>query len=411
MKNKKTIIYIILVTLVFVGLLYLVKKNKPVDWSPTFVNIQKNPYDTYIPYHLLKDVFPTGKVRSTRLLPYNELQDMIYIEDDDSVSYNIDSASVYVFINKEFELQNLDLDYLLDFVYFGGNVFISAEKFGQNLTDSLSLTMNNGLSPWMLSQRDTIKTNHYLTDVKDKTYQFSSIMFNSYFVQLPDSLYNCRILGYAGNKENVTFVEMEYGDGKFYLNTNPVAFTNVTMLDSAQYDYAFRCLSYLPRNSSVIWDESQKEYPFDYGKDTPFQVILRYPPLKMAFIVTLIGFALFMLFRSKRSQRIIPVVKPPANTSVEFLDTISNLYYINKDYRSIAEYRYNFFLDTVRKKYYLKTERIDDDFVKSLSLKSRVDLATVEQLFANYRELTLSGDFASFMSFDEVLEDFYRISK
>lgn len=405
MKNKKTAILVVVVFLICLGLAHLYNKNKPIDWSPTFFNSQKKPYDTYITYNLLKDIFPKGKIESSRSLIYNNLSDADYY-DDDWDNKNDSTVKAYIFINSKFEISNLDLEYLLDFVDIGGNnVFISAESFSKNFLDSLKI---NTQKQSFFSNRDTA---NYLNDYPDKKYSLKPII-NKTTINVSNTPYKFRVLGH--NQQDIpNFIRIEYGDGYFYLHTMPVAFTNVKMLNTDQYDYGFRALSYLPRESEVIWDESQKQYPLDYRNDNIFKVIWRYPPLRAALLITLLGIALYMLFRSKRIQRIIPIVKPPKNSSLEFLDTISNLYFIKNDYQSIAENRYNFFLDTIRTRYYLRTEHIDNEFIQTLSLKSNVDIQTVERLFELYSYIHNSGDISNqtFISFNQLLEEFYRKSK
>lgn len=411
MSNKKMIILVVSVTLILAGIAFLFKEQKPIDWSPTFLNVEKKPYDTYISYRLLNDIFPDGSVESTRKYPSNTLEYTdYYIEDYD---YEQDEhLTSYIFVNKTFTCSEYDLEYLLDLAYYGGNVFISSESFAQNLLDSVYIGVNKEDIFWG-NNKDTI---YQLIDYPDRKYNFKSILTKNSFYIKDDSPYTYRILGTQvlknGIVKGISFIQINYGDGKIYLHANPVAFTNVCMLDSTKYDYAFRCLSYLPKSSEVIWDESQKDYPFDYRETNLFKVIVRYKPLLMALIVTIVAGILFMLFRSKRTQRIIPVIKPPKNTSLEFLDTISNLYYIKADSPSIAEYRYNFFMDIVRKKYYLSTETINDEFVKTLSLKSNVEIDTIERIFELYKYIKNSGGVSNktFIEFNDALEKFYKES-
>ena len=88
-----------------------------------------------------------------------------------------------------------------------------------------------------------------------------------------------------------------------------------------------------------------------------------------------------MIFEMKRRQRIIPVIQPLANTSLEFVSTIGNLYYQNKEHKNIAEKKILFFLEQIRTRYYLSTSKVDSAFIETLSKKSGRSVEEVSNLF------------------------------
>ncbi|MDH6354021.1 hypothetical protein M2132_000341 [Dysgonomonas sp. PH5-45] len=405
MKNKSFKILLIVISVLMAGLIYVESvREKPVDWTPTFYNTDKIPFGTYITYNLLDSVFPKGSVQSTRNTVYEELYYPDYSgRNNDSIYLNAaedETGMAYIFIEKDFSINKLDLECLLNFVYVGNDVFISAEAFSKNILDSLQIKANTSAS---FLNKDTLYT---LKEYNKKQYAFQSIEDKT-GLQTDSASSNYHVLGMS-SQNDTTFVRIGYGGGNFYLHTVPYAFTNVALLNTDKYDYAFRCLSYLPQDSYVIWDEYHKRG--DAGQQGLLQVAKRYPPLKMAITLTGIGIFLFLLFRSKRVQRIIPVIKPPVNSSLEFLSTISNVFYKKRDYLSIAENRYNFFLDKVRNRYYMRTEQLDGEFMKTLSLKSGVEQPSVERIFYRYNRLRQETPVsnATFIAFNEALEEFYK---
>jgi len=93
-------------------------------------------------------------------------------------------------------------------------------------------------------------------------------------------------------------------------------------------------------------------------------------PLTWAYYLLLGGLLIFVIFRGKREQRVIEVIEPLENTSIEFTKTIGDLYFQHKDYGNIIAKKITYFLETVRTHYYLNTETLDTTFVKRLALKS-----------------------------------------
>ena len=137
------------------------------------------------------------------------------------------------------------------------------------------------------------------------------------------------------------FVKINFGEnnGAFYIHTNPFAFTNYHLLDTKE-DYAATVLSFLPKQQ-VIWDNYYKS-----GRkiiSSPLHYILTSPALKWAFYTSVFTLLLFVIFRGKRTQRIIPVVEPLENSTVEFTQTIGELYYQSGDYTNIISKKSNTF--------------------------------------------------------------------
>lgn len=451
MKDKKIIALIVVIVLLLFGLSFAKSREpKPVDWSPTFINTKTDPYGTYITYQLLSDIFEKKNIRTTRVPVYNNLKknlDEYYndesyitntvetypptIEDNEdnyseegsipNIEYlsndtdtlldeeydptawfhemdNLSDTTSYIFINSRFSIDKLDLGYLLEFVGLGNNAFISAETIDRQLLDTLKIKTDI-----QYFQTDTI---YNLTDDPSKKYRFGNAIgqmkFNTDSCKLP-----FRPLAFNNNKDTV-FIDINYGKGHIYLHALPTAFANVNMLQTEKYDFGFRCLSYLPSNSKIIWDEYLKQGAINEG--STFRAMLNNPSLRIALYIVLSGLLLFMIFRAKRTQRVIPVINPPVNSSLEFLDTISNLYYRKSDFNTIVAKRHAYFLDFIRKNYYISTETTDNDFINILSAKSTMEKEKLNQLFALYKDMSTLAFISNeiFLKYNSLLEEFYK---
>lgn len=457
MKNKKMIALIAVIVLLLIGLSIAKSEGpKPVDWSPTFINTKTAPYGTYITYNLLNDIFEKKNIKSTRMPIYNNLKEKLdygysdeeqtyddysfaptkeayttseeyadYDEDSIASELIVDSAdsrsleiqtiddnwfnyiedlqdtTSYIFINNSFNIEKLELNYLLDFIGLGNNVFISAEEIDYKLLDTLRIKTES-----RYFKTDTVYT---LTDYPERKYPFGNVQkqvrLNTDSCTLP-----FRVLS-QNNQRDTAFLEVQFGKGHIFLHTVPSAFANVNMLQTPKYDFGFRCLSYLPQNSKIIWDEYQKQG--SANEDNSLRVMLNNPPLRIALYIILSGLLLFMIFRAKRTQRIIPVIDPPVNSSLEFLDTISNLYYRKNDFNTIVQKRHAYFLDYIRKHYYIPTEVINNEFIEVLSAKSGMEKDKINGLFNLYKDMStltfISND--KFLKYNSILEDFYKTVK
>jgi hypothetical protein len=161
------------------------------------------------------------------------------------------------------------------------------------------------------------------------------------------------------------------------LHTQPVAFTNFHLLKGNHHEYAEKVLSYIPEGK-VFWHI--KDQTGEVISDSPMRYVLSQPALKWAWYIFLIGMLIFMLFNAKRKQRIVPIIKPLANTTVDFTKTIGNLYYQEGDHNNIIDKKIIYFLEKVRNEYLIETHRLDDDFIKKLHLKSGKDLDDIKNI-------------------------------
>ena len=350
-QNVLIILFVIAVMAVYTG--YEANKPQPIDWSPNFSISKKSPYGTYIIKDALPYLFPEGKVSFARMSVREQLR-------VDSTPF----LKTYFFVSPFFKIVPGDLEAVLEEVEDGGALFISAEFIPDTLYSYVGVSGMKRIQNWK----------DYLRGFEDKGYRFRST--HRYF-ELKES-FDGEVLGYVDTIKNPNFIRMNYGKGVIYLHSNPMAFTNFFLLDSMNGDYYQKALSFLPPDANVVWDEYLKSGA--EGQQTLFRVIFRYPALKWAYILLILGAILYVLFRTKREQRPIPEIRPLENRTLEFVSVVSSLYYKQRDHVAIANKRINSFLEEVRYNYKLRTEELDSSFIDLLSERSGVARGSVEGL-------------------------------
>src|SRR5690606_18666550 len=153
-------------------------------------------------------------------------------------------------------------------------------------------------------------------------------------------------------------------------------FTNYYMLKGNQA-YVGNSLSYL-KNTMTYWDDYKKA-----GRtmvDSPMRFVLTRPALSWAYYLTVTGILIFVLFRAKREQRIIPVLEPLQNTSIDFARTIGSLYYGHRDYTDLIKKKCNYFMDYLRSHYYINTQEINDRTASDLATRSGKSVSETKSL-------------------------------
>ncbi len=104
-------------------------------------------------------------------------------------------------------------------------------------------------------------------------------------------------------------------------------------------------------------------------------------PLKKLWSGCCLWFDDFIIFQGKRKQRIIPLIQPPKNDTVDFATTIGRLYYQNADHKNIALKMINYFFEYIRSHFYINPASGEGDLYKKISAKSGRSFIEIEGLF------------------------------
>lgn len=371
MSRKNWLFIVFLTGLSLLYTWYEANRPAPVSWEETYSPEDKNPYGTYIFREALPVVFPESEIRTERI----SLPELF-------PGGKSEGGDVYISICLSFRADSLAAGRLLEWVQAGNDCFIAASYVAENILNPL------GLGIALCDERDTLT----LIVGKGELKHYSIANTGGYFVA--DSLFKGTVLGYKRCDSLPDFVRIPYGEGCMWLCLNPRAFTNYVLLDSLNADYAFGALSHVPveggkivngeydlsgsNHREIIWDAYSSMGR--KGSESLLRVVLQHPPLRYALWLLLAGGLAYVLFRAKREQRPIPVVNPPQDRMLDFIRSVSLLYFRKKDHTAIAIKRLEFFLEEVRYRYHLPTEVLDEHFVRLLSEHAGTDIRETMEL-------------------------------
>ncbi|WP_228852104.1 DUF4350 domain-containing protein [Aegicerativicinus sediminis] len=363
-RRSKIWLYLI----VFIILLMMVAeitKPKAINWRDSYSASDKIPLGCYIIHNELNSFYNKELITTNQAL-YDFIKE-----------YKSDNKTTLLMINNEFHFDKEESKILEEFVSEGNSVFISGLYLYGALADTLNLSTMWSYNTLFKKQSHSLFNSPSL---KDRSAYFEDVIENSYLNKIDTT--NTLVLGNMRPKDStktyVNYVKIPFGNenGAFYVHTNPFAFTNYHMLRD-KTEYAAAVLSFLP-NDILIWDNYHKT-----GRKvitSPLRFILTNSALRWGFYVSLIGLILYVLFQGKRTQRIIPIVSPPRNASVEFTKTIGDLYFQHGDYSNIIGKKITYFLEYVRSTYYLNTDQFNERFIRNLSQKSGNTIEQTKQL-------------------------------
>ena len=359
MSNKLKLIILVLVVLLSVVIYLDYSKPKPIDWTETYDLKDKIPFGLYVFDKEAPKLFKADTIKKINKTLFEFLRP----------EYNYDSLvedykvkGTVLAINGSFPIDDESCDELLVFVSRGNNAFISTKNLSTKLMDSLKIDIREDFD--LASKTDLWLANKSLGAEKQELDLGSSATSFSKI----DTL-NTTVLGYQGkeNKKYINYIKVKYFAGFFYLHLQPAVFTNYYLLKNKKYNYTEKALSYIPE-STIFW--LSKSQNGEKISDSKLRFIFSQPALKWAWSLFISGILIFMIFNAKRKQRIVPIVAPLPNTSVDFTKTIANLYYQEGDYQNIINKKIVYFLEKVRHEYLIDTTVLDDKFINRYQLKT-----------------------------------------
>ncbi|WP_428654278.1 DUF4350 domain-containing protein [Runella sp.] len=396
MKNLRSK-YFWFLTLTVIGYgLFEYYRPKPIDWTSSYSNKDKIPFGTKALYDLLPDVFTDQAVESLRLPIYNHLTES-----------KLPAQSNYIFVCQNFDVDKNDRVQLLNYVKKGNNAFISAYDF----SDTLLKILNVRATLKAPTLRDTALVMNFVNPrfKKSKGYVFSQDDGRNYFLVKKSK--NVTVLAQNARNEPI-FLKVGYGKGYFFLHNLPLSLTNYYALDSVTSDFAFKSLSYLPVKPTY-WDEYLKQGRFGDNEQSIFRFIMTQPPLRWAYYMILFGLFVFAIFAGKRTQRIIPIMELPKNTSLEFVKTIGKMYFQQSDHANIAQKKIQHLLLYIRERFGLRTTEINEEFKETLTMKTGIPRLEIDVLFGEIAHAERSGILTEYalLSLNRRIEDFYQNTK
>lgn len=355
---KKTLFIIAGIFLVLFGLLaiFTPSETKKTNWIESYQTNGKKPYDLYI--------FD---------------QELDYLSD--GVSYELTHLDELDMTNDE--AKNTALIIIGKVNYFPESVREATKKFvAQGGTVFGSIRSEDYLVEEVIPSSESIhKKPIALSVLPHKAHQ--SIAFKdilSLHQELPKAV---KPLGYVHyeNKKYVNYVQFQPKNalGSYYIHTDPKVFTNYALLNEPNYFYVKQLLFPLKDKEILVYNP-QKNY--ENISDSPMRYILSQPALRQAWFILLIALGLYLVFKSKRTQRKIPVVEPPKNLTVDFAETIASLYYERGKPHDMIQKKIDHFYYTLRKNWKIDlTDTQSGEWIKFAAQKAQLTEEETKELF------------------------------
>ena len=337
----------------------------------------------------------------------NEYRTVYELYHEDSLEVNTMILAVGIGFDED------DTNLILNEVEKGRTFFMSALGYGGVLADTFGLE-SMFQDPLGLKTPEEIEADLSGETTKKITFEADGKKFsvdypalgvtNSFEPFESDSL---EILAY--NEEKRPVLVRYKNNGQLILSTLPLAFTNYFTLLEGTSEFTEAQLMLIPQDEPLIRNQYYHLGRLESG--TPFRVLLSNDSLRWALYLVLLGILVFFVVQSKRQQRIIPVITPLSNLTLEFVRTLGRLYYRQNDHSNLSHKRVLYWKEFVRNHYNLQTTVLNDEFVEELTKKSGREKENIQVLvkYINVIETEQGVTASLLLQFEKKLNEFYGI--
>lgn len=376
---------LILFTTIGLYLLFELTKPKPTDWTLSLAPNDKIPFGTYVFHQLLPDLFTEGNLTIG--------EESIY------QAYLNDSTQNLIILGKEFNPQTNEIEQLLRSINAGTNCLLITDELNFELRDTLQLQLDYRffVEQQILQRRDTTQV------VFDgKKYDFPDAFISS-TIEPEDKNFTKLASNRLGD---LIFIEKKIGKGRLLWCSVPMLVTNYSLLSGDNIEIMESIVNQLPDQKTTL--TSLYLNGRTMAPPNRMRFILTTPALKWAWFIAFGALVIFMLFGLKREQRQIPTISPPNNSTIEFAETVGQLYLKNGNHKNVAQKRLLYLKEYFKNKYFMRVT-FEESEIERVINKTGKDASIVKALYQSIARVNSAPNITKeqLIQFNQTIEDFY----
>lgn len=375
---------IIVVAFALITGLVLLSKKRSYEWNPTFGYDDDEPFGCELFDKMVTRSMGDRYTVEHQSVSLHKLSEQRY-----------EKPQGWLFVDYQLRLTATETKDLLSLARRGDCILLNSTTFGQPLCDSLNISMEkNYPGPTASKLEDAMSTFNdekviaWMEDHRRDNYTVSEIMVMRQFSIDRDSL-PCDVLAcYANDSDEFTkesklpdrivAASLRMGKGEIIIVSTPLMFTNYGMLSGRGSQYIFRLLSRFgnkPVHRVMLKTHSSER---EENMLAMLDYISEQPPLWWAWCLTILLIVLFMLTNARRRQRVIPVMTPPQNHSLEFVRLIGTLYYQQGSHTDLLEKKLRYTSERLRRELHIDITEPQEDRLSATVIAQNTDLTPDE---------------------------------
>jgi hypothetical protein len=327
------------------SLLHIIEKKDTNFYYLANPIVDKNP--TYI-----KETFENGEDQI-----WTELKDSLF---EDNITY----------VNDYFLL-----NILKDRIEKGYSTIIASESFNKKIKTNTDKIFDFQKFANDFNRKKELDCATIHDEKTGKEYKFPKQFCSKHFTELTDLFTDPRL----GEREVIAQIDNdpiairyrnENGACVVIVST-PLLFTNYGLLFENNSELITSIINqanisgnlnrYFYREKAIHQQKYSSDYPpsnTSADVDTSFfKDLVKALSIRIAIILGILIFILFLLFSAKRKQRIIPIIQAPHNKTLDFIKQVSKLYFWKQNYTGITKKSIVYFFANIEERLHI---RMDD---------------------------------------------------
>ncbi|MEM1093716.1 MAG: hypothetical protein AAGJ10_03855 [Bacteroidota bacterium] len=354
------------------GLLALVvvielAKPQPIDWSESYAAADARPLGGQVLRTVLPSLFPGAEVIDVDTPPFIHLADTTLRQTN------------YIFVTDAFEPDPAETKRILDYAARGNQVYVAAGAVEGLLADTLAFVGSRfafGALVLPGVPGDTAAVTYRLPGMDERTFVYAEGTYWGYSEAFDST--RTEALG-VDRDGDAFFLRTAWGEGAVWLHLLPETFGNVNLLEADRLEAMSYAFSPLP-NQTTFWDQHYK--PTRAQVTTPLRFVLRHEALRPAYWTIVAGVLLVLVVGSKRRTRPVPVVSPPPNDSLDFVQTVGRLYHETGQHQAVFQKRIAYLHGVIRDRYRMPVPQVPPAaWLERLAARSGQSVEAVTGLF------------------------------
>jgi hypothetical protein len=214
-----------------------------------------------------------------------------------------------------------------------------------------------------------------------------------------DTLYYDVRIHERNENGKAVYIELPTDDGAFFIHKTPIAFSNISLLEEKNIEHLEKVLSKIDYKSIVFNVPAKPKIPRGNprkAKESPLQFILSNDALAWAYYTIIGGLILFLIFNLKRRQKAIAILPSKNNSTLEFADAVSKVYFQKHNNQNLVKHKQRIFTTFIRTRYQINPAKDLKEYARMISAKSGIESGDVEKIL---------NTFESYLKLKEVTDD------
>ena len=277
-----------------------------------------------------------------------------------------------------------DIDTLINLAYKGNDILLVSKYFPEYMNE-----ITDQYTEVKYQYDDKLKfafTTKDSIDIRNYQYQFYNQEFErkdslAYYIIGLDSLSNKDMVLVKANGNSALMIKYPFGDGNIYCHLMPELFINASYRQEGLFQYSENIFSifdpafivFLINVNGVVRNEHEH----------PLQYVMSSPSLKWAYYLLVIGLLIYAIFGGRRRQKAIPIIDKNENTSLEYIKTISQLFYQQDKHEKLVAHMRDIFYYKMEKKFFVK--RNHPTYLETLAKKTKIPASELSYVLDRFK--------------------------